>query len=95
MQLAQRPLEATGPTAENIELLETIRAHAQGAKADLMKAAVKENQLWQAITRYQDIVHPQLATTHHPPPKETTQLPLEIEGDQQGHREEGASRRKR
>ena len=47
---------------EKIELLETIHSFAQGAKADLMKAAVKENQLWQAITRYQDIVRDDVAT---------------------------------
>ena len=47
---------AQGPMGEKIKLLETIRSFAQGAKADLMKAVVKENQLWQAITRYQDLV---------------------------------------
>ena len=47
---------------ERIELLETIRSFAQGAKTDLMKVAVKENQLWQAITRYEDVVQQDVDT---------------------------------
>ena len=54
--------DAMGPAGETIELLETIRVAAQGAKVDLMRAACKENTLWQALTRYQDLVQHDIET---------------------------------
>ena len=42
--------------AEKIELLGDIATYAKGAKADLLKAATKENHLFQCLIRYQDVV---------------------------------------
>ena len=49
-------MSAATPLREKLDLLETIRVTAAGARKDLIRASLKENLLYQSLIRYQDLV---------------------------------------